>query len=648
MREKTIGNYTYEDAEEVGFLLLHNERHEYLSDQEGNRMVVKDAGRYSAVSGTFAVELLSGGFMLVGDSGLCRPEVFAEIGYECSTGECHRPVKFSGEDNVWTYSLQTESGTELMYEDLCRGTREGEEIRLGDKLGDGIYYCIEHYPHGKRTSYKTIAYVYSGTEGTEITNFHFSSFFVVSGKKECIVGKALEGKTVVFGPHYRRALVTIFDRLMSYSPDGKYWMGKMGNQLVAWDIPKQKRYKKDSWTNPDSVVYNPELKVFLLYTAASVPLLYDIWDMEWQAAGIHDYKLWKKMFPKSRNTLRVVDYLGQSYDLTIKEFVARNREMLDALDKQKDKVLSDQVAMMKSINKELDELGFNALRSFCKTTSFSKWTAYFFRTTIKQHHFTLRTIIISTPLTKIETSALVIVEPENKNKLYVCQRLKEDVDNHVFFLSILFELEDFPKDLLKDIPSGAKIKVADLLSAERDKHLAQLQGKNKPAHIEEKPKESVLLILMQQLCERDKEKQFPATEVEFDGTKYSLTPHQPWGIAEDPFYKNSFLPKDNGVYVLLNDNFVNEPLRAFVTTEGAFSIIPDYTIEGVGKDGQYIANGNANGHIILKRKDVLLFYRDKDGNIHFFDRATYWGHSEHGTPTRPILHIYLRSLLRKA
>ncbi len=31
-----------------------------------------------------------------------------------------------------------------MYEDLCTGIPdEDKDVRLGDKLGDGIYYCLE-------------------------------------------------------------------------------------------------------------------------------------------------------------------------------------------------------------------------------------------------------------------------------------------------------------------------------------------------------------------------------------------------------------------------------------------------------------------------------------------------------------------------
>jgi hypothetical protein len=152
---------------------------------------------------------------------------------------------------------------------------------------------------------------------------------------------------------------------------------------------------------------------------------------------------------------------------------------------------------------------------------------------------------------------------------------------------------------------------------------------------------------MQQLQQRDKDKTFPPTEVEFDDSKYTLIPYQPWETDRNPFETQAFLPKSSGVFVLMNDSFVSEPMRAMATTEGAFSVMPDYMMEGVGLDGQYISKGNANGHIILKRKDVYLFYRDGDGTLRFFDHAVYWGHTEHGVPPRPVLHIYLKSLLRK-
>ena len=641
MREKTIGNYLCEDAADGGFYLLHTVRKEYITDARKRWIEFKDAGRYSAVSGSFVAELPTGGYMLIDDNGICLDQVFDEIGYECGTMRPHRPVKFSGSNNVWTYCVRKENKTELMYENLCSGIKdEDEDVRLGDKLGDGIYYCLEHYPK-QGEPYKTI-----GFAGKEIPNFRFSSFQVKPGKLECIVGKELGGKTIVFGPHYLRAHVAPFNRLLSWSPDGKYWVGVINEEPVIYDFYKKKIYKKEPFDAYGLITYDQALNVFLLHTMTSVPRVYDIWDMEWQAAGIRDYKMWKKIRQKSRNTFRVVDYLGQSYDITLQELVARQRELLDSVEKANDKVRYSQANMTKALNKKLDEMGYNDLRNFCKTTPFKDWPAYFYRIPIKYHSVDLKTLILATQRTKMETSALVLVESENEDKLFVCQRLKEDIDSHVFYLMVLFEITDFPKTVFKDIQSGAKIKVADLFKEGHGSLLEKLTGKKKAPKTEES-KQSILIPLMQQLQQRDKDKTFPPTEVEFDDSKYTLIPYQPWETDRNPFETQAFLPKSSGVFVLINDSFVSEPMRAMATTEGAFSVMPDYMMEGVGLDGQYISKGNANGHIILKRKDVYLFYRDGEGTLRFFDHAVYWGHTEHSVSTRPILHIYLKSLLRK-
>lgn len=641
MREKTIGNYLCENAADGGFYLLHTVRKEYITDARKERIEFNDTGRYSAVSGSFVAELPKGGYMLIDDGGICIDQVFDEIGYECGTMKPHRPVKLSGSNNVWTYCVRNEKGAELMYEDLCTGIPDDDkDVRLGDKLGDGIYYCLEHYPK-QGEPYKTI-----GFAGKEIPNFRFSSFEVKSGKIECIVGKEIGGRTIVFGPHYIRTLIAPFNRLLSWSPDGKYWVGVINNELYIYDFYKKKIYKKDAFDAYCFIDYDPTLNVFLLHTMTSVPRVYDIWDMDWQAAGIHDYKLWKKLRQKSRNTFRVVDYLGQSYDITLQELVSRQRELLDLVEKASDKVRYSQANMTKALNKELDEMGYNNLRNFCKSTSFKDWPAYFYRIPIKYHSEELKILILATPRTKMETSALVLVESESEDKLFVCQRLKEDIDSHVFYLMVLFEIKDFPKSVFKEIQSGAKIKVADLFGEGCSSLLEKLTGNKKTAKKEES-KPSILIPLMKQLQERDKGRTFPPTEIEFDDNKYPLTPYQPWKIERNPFETQAFLPKSNGVFVLMNDSFVNEPMRAMATTEGAYSVMPDYMMEGVGLDGQFISKGNANGHIILKHKDVYLFYRDDDGEIRFFDHAVYWGHSEHGVPSRPVLHIYLKSLLRK-
>ena len=143
---------------------------------------------------------------------------------------------------------------------------------------------------------------------------------------------------------------------------------------------------------------------------------------------------------------------------------------------------------------------------------------------------------------------------------------------------------------------------------------------------------------MHLLCDKDKEQSFSETNVEFDGIKYSLIPHEPWTIEENPFYRKHFLNKANGVFVLLDDSFINEPMKGTETLFG----VPDYAINGEGFDG-YISNANANGAIIRKHKNVYLFYRTEKCKISFFDRATYWGHYLNGE----TLKIYLKSVQRR-
>ena len=619
----------------------HRERRVYISDKEGNRIVFHKADKYSEVTDTFVARRTEGGEVLVDKKGLCSEDIFDEIGYESLDNRHSRPVKIHKEGNNWTYCTYKDGEMEVEYPYYCK-TEDGKSYKLGVRFGSRGFYCLEYNAPGKKPTY--ILCFYTENNGRTVL---WEYKFIELQYGECsVLGITLDGLYMVFCKDIHKKDMAIFDQMPIHSRNEKYWGGLYKGHWWLYDFGRNRRYKKECNDN-DVLEYNEEMQVFIVRQESVIT---EIWDITWEATNLMKNSILWEDAGQMGDKMYAVDYKGITSYLTLEEFVHQYRDyMYINLYDRNTSARKEMENMIKVRNENLKALGYNSLKSFVKRTSYSGWKAWYFRKEGVRWFEKLRLIVFPASGIKMASTDLVLIESTNTGNLYICSQLKEgeeDVGIPIFYLTVLFELTDFPKDIFKDLPSVAKIKVADMFSEDKVTLIEKLIGKKKAPKVEE-PKPSIVIPIMQQLCKNDNKKHFPSTEVEFDETKYRLTPYEPWDITVDPFYKNSFLPKSSGVFVLLNDSFVNEPMRAMATTEGAFTSIPDYMMEGVGQDGQYISNGNANGHIILKRKNVYLFYRDTKGGLRFFDSATYWGHSEQRVSTRPVLHIYLRSLLRK-
>ena len=643
MNNSIIGNYLCEAVSGDEFYLRHRDRRDYISDKEGNRIVFHKTDKYSDVTGTFVARRSEGGEVLVDKEGLCCEDIFDEIGYESADNLHSRPIKIKKEGNNWTYCTYKDGKMEVEYPYYCK-TEDGERYKLGERLGNHGFYCLEYNALGETPTYILCFY----TENDGRTALREYKFIELKYGKYAVMGITMDDLHMVFYKNINKKNMAIFDQMPIHSRNEKYWGGLYKDHWWLYDFGRNKKYKKECNDN-DLLEYNEEMQVFIVRRESVIT---EIWDITWEATNLMKNSwLWENA-GQMGDKMYAVDYKGRTSYFTLEEFVRQYRDFIyNTLTDRNTSAKKEMQNMIKVRNEELKALGYNSLKSFVKKTSYYGWKAWYFRKESVLWFEELHLIVFPASGIKMASTDLILIESTNPGKLYICSRLKEYEEEDgtpFFYLSVLFELTDFPKDIFKDIPSGAKIKVADLFDEEQGTLLEKLTGRKKTPPKEE-PKPSIVIPVMQQLrkLDNDNKKHLPSIEVEFDETKYRLTPYEPWEIEKNPFDPHVFLPKANGVFVLLNDSFVNEPMRAFATTEGAFSNLPDYMMEGVGQGGQYAREGNANGHIIIRRKDVYLFYRDEKGILRFFDRATYWGYTEHGSPFSPVLHIYLKSMLRK-
>ena len=134
MNNSIIGNYLCEAVSDDGFFLMHLDRKDYITNNEGNKIIFKKVDKFSAPSGSFAAERTEGGLLLIDDSGISIDFVFEDIGYESGNSNYYRPVKYIGENkSYWTYCIRDEKGTNLLTYDLGEQSRTGTEKRQPGK-----------------------------------------------------------------------------------------------------------------------------------------------------------------------------------------------------------------------------------------------------------------------------------------------------------------------------------------------------------------------------------------------------------------------------------------------------------------------------------------------------------------------------------
>lgn len=640
MENTSIGNYLIEEIGNKNYHLFHNERKDYIREADGQPVAFKEVGKYSDRTGTFVGVKVEGKSVLIDDNGICRfvdhfanntlvHEVFEYIGEEGMDKFHSRPVKRDEEGGYWTYCTYIDGKMVVEDHDYCSRKENGDNARLGIRLGSRGYYCIEITPISGEY-YKRLFFRTSEDLNVPVSNHRFKGFAI---KRNCICGRDFSNTLVVFPPRYDKKTIATFKYRPVNSEDVRFWGGLYKKEWVIYDFKESTKYKKP-YTPYEQLEYNESLQVFIFRIKSVIT---DIWDMTSCAESIMTGQFYWMESSEHEGVFHAIDYKGDTYDLSLEEYVGKHRDFIQYLYQ---KVTTKVAYKQKNLNKLRDDevrlLGFNALAEFVKQVSFSDWKVWYFKPTYFNQLEKIKIIVLTVTDSKIENPSLVLVE--HSGTLYVCSRMKEDIGNHIYYLSILFEIKDIPPSLFQNVASGTRMEIQDIISFVQKEKPSQVIPAEKAIKEKEKSTTISLLEEMHLLCDKDKEQSFSETNVEFDGIKYSLIPHEPWTIEENPFYRKHFLNKANGVFVLLDDSFINEPMKGTETPFG----VPDYAINGEGFDG-YISNANANGAIIRKHKDVYLFYRTEKCKNNFFDRATYWGHYLNGE----TLKIYLKSVQRR-
>jgi hypothetical protein len=138
-----------------------------------------------------------------------------------------------------------------------------------------------------------------------------------------------------------------------------------------------------------------------------------------------------------------------------------------------------------------------------------------------------------------------------------------------------------------------------------------------------------------------KEKQERGRYAEFivDDKTYCLEPNEEWNVS-NPFVKKGYLRKKDCILILINkDNFDTDPA----------SNDYQYNLKGQGMYTNFDQDidGQVNKPIHEKSKKVLLFTKNKNNAICFYDEVEYQSHDMVRENGREIIQFHMKSLIRK-
>ena len=469
MENTMIGKYCIEDIDGKNCHLLHSEKKTYICSENGEKITFKALCKYSEKTDTFVGETAEGGQILIDSEGICSHtssmgetvSVFDEIGAESDDKLHSRPVKLSGKkDGPWTYCTYTDGKIELEYPDYCTA-KDGLNTKLGARMGDNGYYCLESYPPEGNPYFQLRYYDNKELEIIPVGNLNFSKIQCVG---DYIMGVDTYNRYRVFTPKYNIKYVVVFDNPPIYSKNLLYWAGLFANSWVIYSYSggRMKQYKKKYFPN-ETVEFNEDLEVFVFCINSDIV---DILDMTYDAISIAKSGFYWKKTQTDGDIICAIDYTGDTFKLSVEEYVRKHREFTESVIKATDKkVYYSQKNLIEYRNEVIREEGFNAAMEFAKEVCFSDWKIWYFRTEGFRWFEKLKVIKLKIPEAKIENTSLVLVEAYDS--LYVCNRLKEKVGEHIYYLSILFELKHFPNTIFKDVASGTKMNIQELFAISR-------------------------------------------------------------------------------------------------------------------------------------------------------------------------------------
>jgi hypothetical protein len=124
----------------------------------------------------------------------------------------------------------------------------------------------------------------------------------------------------------------------------------------------------------------------------------------------------------------------------------------------------------------------------------------------------------------------------------------------------------------------------------------------------------------------------------FGNRSYHLGLNEIWN-EDNPFYRKGHIRKDNNIFILINKE------------EDNFSLSQDtsyqYNLKGQGSDRRFNQDiENQINKAISNGTNLLLFEKDSDDHIIFFDKAVYVGHDTISEGDRTVIQFHLKSLLR--
>lgn len=578
----------------------------------------------------------------------CR---FAEIGARGEDQDNSRPIRLDVEGNRWTYcSYSPDNG--FMLNKHVYNYSNVENVKLDQRLGviaGAEFYCLKY--SDSDNSYLRLC-DYSNGKANYYVQYQFSN---VIWKGSYILGILTKGNGHVVvskkaGKLADEPIRMQFDffKGMSGEKNNCFFWGIFCNQWVIYMTAPSYTEKTFKYNKGDSIEYNDEKQVFIRRNhEQKITAIYDI------ALSFVDI-LQGKILDTNDNLDKCVDGW--------RKYVEELRQLSMTLRSDEQEILNE--LKKESITRIQDSFPTD------RTTKWKDWKLLYFESCGKDNLVRTKSTQTFFVVSQGITNSNVILA-KNGNSLLIGQQLKFFKQTQKSYCRLLYEIKDVPMELFEMLNQkvNSTFRIANLIEESTTPIVKQkwedvnevspnkeavelpsdvnvdIKVNSQPTMISEtsshdeqlsEPGKSFIDIIEEVQSRNtvmtEKRCSF-SFKTDNNYTEYSLCPFDTCPDGFNPFKIRSYVRKDIGVFVLLDDRFIVH--YDFEKMDGV-----TYEIPGEGKDSQDIMDKNAN-RAIVDGKYVYLFYRDNKGVLHFFDQAICRAYKQGKIDGKNVLRFFL-------